>query len=303
MTLRALRFDFPDLRLVLALAEAGSLGKAAQQLPLALSAASNRLRLLEERLGTRLFERGALGVAPTPAGRIFLEHARRLLRLADEAQQAVDALAHAGRITLRIQANTTGSGSELPGLLGRFLADWPQVDLQLTESSSREAMEAVLKGRAELAVIDSHYGHAELDILPFRRDRLVLLVPAGHRYAGRDQLAFAELSGEALVLPPAGSSLRQFLERMALLEHRRLTVRAEAQGFEALAQLVAAGVGLAIVPEHAARVSAASPGLRRLPLQDAWAARELCLASRPVEELAVPVRRLLAFLSASGATA
>ena len=69
MSHRALRFDLPERNLVVAIAEAGSLGKAAQALPLALSAASNRLRLLEDRLGTRLFERGAAGVQATPADR------------------------------------------------------------------------------------------------------------------------------------------------------------------------------------------------------------------------------------------
>lgn len=302
MPTRALRFDLPDLRLVVAIAEAGSLGKAASALPLALSAASSRLRLLEERLGERLFERTATGVSLTPAGRIFLEHARRIQRLAGDAQHAMDSLAHAGRISLRIHTNTTGNNNELAGLLGRFLADWPQVDVQLVESSSREAMDAVLRGQAELAVIDSQYSHADLELLPFRRDRLVTVVAPGHAWAPREACAFSELAGEDLVLPLPESSLRQFLERMALVAQVPLRVRAEAQAFGVLAQLVAAGVGVGILPEAVARQQLASHALRMIPLTDAWAAREQRLAVRNLDELSGPLSRLVAFLSGAEVT-
>lgn len=289
------RFDLPDLRLVAALAREGSLGKAAASLPLALSAASSRLRLLEQRLGLELFWRGAQGMEATPAGRLFIEHALRILRDAEAAQQAMDGLAHAGRIVLRVHANVTGAGSSLPDLLGRFLADWPMVDLELHEGSSQEAMDAVLQGRAELAVIDGHYAHAALSLLPFRRDRLVLALPPGHAWAERESVAFAELAEAALVLPPSGSSLRHFLERMAAILQVPLRVRAEAQGFGTLGRLVAAGVGICILPAGAE--AQLPPGAALRPLADAWASRELMLAVREDATLSAPAAQLLRFLA------
>lgn len=297
------RFDFADARLVVALADAGSLGKAAARLPLALSAASQRLRLLEERLGVILFERGSLGVTPTQAGRLYLEHARRVLRVAEEAQLAMDRLAHAGRVPLRVHANTTGSASELPRLLGRFLLDWPQVDLALTECTSREAMDAVLAGRGDLAVIDGNYANAGLSLLPFRRDRLVVLASGGHPLAAMGACRFQDLAGEAMILTPPVSSLRQFLERMAMLSHQPLSVRAEALSFSAQAQLVCAGLGISILPEAAARPLLAAYPLALVALAEDWATRELWFAVRSEADDHPLVERFLAFFAGLRETA
>lgn len=292
------RFDFADARLVVALADAGSLGKAAIQLPLALSAASQRLRLLEERLGLSLFVRSATGVTATQAGVIYLEHARRVLRVADQAQQAMDQLAHAGRVPLQVYANTTGSASELPQLLGHFLADWPQVDLILTECPSREAVEAVLSGRGDLAVIDGHYGDAGLSLLPFRRDRLVVIAPRSHPLAAQPQCAFHDLAEEPLVALPTTASLRQFLERMAMLAPQRMRVRAEAQSFGAQVQLIASGLGVGILPESAAKPLLASCDVSLISLIDEWATRELWFAVRAGDEPSPLTQRLLQYLGA-----
>jgi len=292
------RFDFADARLVLALADAGSLGKAAAQLPLALSAASQRLRLLEERLGLTLFERSASGVKATDAGVLYLEHARRVLRVADQAQQAMDQLAHAGRVPLQVFANTTGSASELPLLLGRFLADWPQVDLILTECTSKDAVDAVLSGRGDLAVIDGHYSHAGLSLLPFSRDRLVVIAPSSHRLAQTEQCSFADLADEALIALPTTASLRQFLERMALLAQQSLRVRAEAQSFSAQIQLIASGLGVGIIPEAAARPLMTSYDVKLIAMVDEWSTRELWFAVRTGDEPTPLTQRLLEYLGA-----
>lgn len=301
MTFRALHFDLPDLRLVVAIAEAGSLGKAALALPLALSAASARLKLLEHRLGTQLFERSAQGAQPTPPGRQFLDYARRILRAADEAQEAMDAELHDGRETLRLWSNSTGLGSELPTLIAQFLRKEPRVDLLFREASSRACVQALKEKRIDLGVIDAHYlEKTELLCLPFRRDKLVVLLAAEHDLATRDSLAFAELARRALVMPPEQTSLRQFLEKMALLLHIPLRVRAEAPGYEALAQLVASDVGLGIVPEATATIWCQRYPLAQRPLTDDWAVRELHLAVPALEELKPATRRLLNSLNTLG---
>lgn len=298
MNNRALHFDLPDLRLAIAVAEAGSLGKAALVLPLALSAASARLKLLEHRLGTRLFERSAQGASPTQQGRQFLEYARRILRAADEAQEAMNAQAHDGHETLWLWTNSTGVGSELPGLVAEFLRGEPRVDLLFRETSSRMTVQALKEKRIDLGVIDSHYlDQTELLCLPFRRHRLVVLLAQGHELNAKETIEFAELARRPLVMSPAETSLRQFLEKMALLLHVPLRMRAEAPGYEALAQLVAADVGLAIVPEVAARIWLARYPLTQRPLTDSWAVRELHLAVPALDDLKPATRRLLNYLN------
>src|ERR1700740_2383793 len=113
-----MHFDLTDLRLLVAIADSGSLSRAAADFPIALSAASNRLRLLENRLGLSLFTRHADGMVPTPAGRIALDHSRRVIGEATQLSQALDGLAGRRRVSVRLAANTVANSTFLPPALG-----------------------------------------------------------------------------------------------------------------------------------------------------------------------------------------
>jgi DNA-binding transcriptional LysR family regulator len=295
-----MHFDLTDLRLLIAIAESGSLSRAAADFPIALSAASNRLRQLEHRLDVTLFTRHADGMQPTPAGRIALDHARRVLAEAQQLDQALDALCGRARTTIRLAANTVANSTYLPAALGPFLIDYPEVYLEVQERPSQDILQAVLAGDVDLGVLDGNIplgDGKQVHSLPFRHDRLVLFVPQGHALAARGHC----LLREALVYPfvgmPAERAMQRFVEEMAMLLGKPLTVRVRAPGFSALAQLVAQGVGLAVLPEAAAQRHAETLPAAIVPLDDAWATRELRVCMRGMESLSAQARQLVGYLT------
>jgi DNA-binding transcriptional LysR family regulator len=292
-----LRFDLTDLRLLIAIADSGSLSRAAADFPIALSAASNRLRLLEHRLGLSLFTRHADGMVATPAGRVAIDQARRVIAEAGQLNQALDALAGRHRVSLRLAANTVANSTFLPPVLGPFLADYPEVDLQIDERNSQDILQALLAGEVDIGVLDGNLPLNGIISLPFRHDRMVLLAPEQHPLSSRGHCLFREALSYPFVGMPAERAMQRHVEEMATLLGTPLTVRVRAPSFFAIAQLVAQGVGLAVLPEAAAqRHSEALPTVV-VVMDDQWATRELRLCVRNMDGLSAQARQLVAYLT------
>lgn len=292
-----MHFDLADLRLIVAVATTGSLSKAAASVPVAVSAASNRLRLFEERCGLTLFARHSDGMSLTPAGRLVLEASQRVLR---EAQQLKDTLAELNgekRITLRLAASTVANSTFLPAALGPFLADYPEVDLQLTEHNSKDILRAVQDGEIEIGVYDGNLPTGGLLSLPFRDDKLVLLVPQDHPLASKRLARLREALSFPFVCLPAERAMQRFIEEMAVRNAIPLKVRVRAPSFDAIAQLVAQGVGVSMLPEAAATRLAQELPVSVVALEDAWATRELRLCVQSREALSSHGRQLLGYLT------
>ncbi len=295
-----MHFDFTDLRLLLAIAETGSLSRAAAAFPIALSAASNRLRLFESRCGVTLFVRSAAGMSPTPHGRLVLDRARQVLNESSRMKELMQDLAGQRRIVLRLAGTTVANSSFLPAALGPFLADHPEVDLQLSERNSAEVVQALMNGEIEIGVYDGNLPATEVVSLPFRDDRLVLLVPEAHELASRQETLFADALAFPFVCLPPERSMQRFIESSAERLGRPLQIRVRAPGFEAIAQLVAQKAGIAMLPEAAALRHQRELPVTMVTLSDAWASRELRLCIRDWESLSNHAQRLLSYLSAGG---
>lgn len=292
-----MHFDLTDLRLLVAIAGAGSLSRAAAEFPLALSAASNRLRLLEQRLDLALFVRHADGMTPTPAGRIAIDHARRVVAEATLLSQAMEGLAGRQRVRVRLAANTVANSTFLPPALGPFLSDYPEVDLHIEERASEEVLNTVQAGETDIGVLDGNLPLQGVVSLPFRHDRLVLLVPGDNPLAARGHCLFRDALGYPFVGMPPERAMQRFVEEMATLLGKPLTVRVRAPGFFAIAQLVAQKVGLAVLPEVAAQRHSESLDAKIVTLDDPWATRELRLCVRNLEDLSAQARQLVAYLT------
>lgn len=296
-----MHFDLLDLRLLLAISATGSLSKAAATFPVALSAASTRLRLLEERCGVTLFIRKADGMHLTPNGRLVLEAARSVLGEAQKLQDTLKELAGQRRITLNLAATTVTNSTVLPTVLGPFLADYPEVDLELVEYRSADVLRAVLNGECEIGVYDGNLVSEGVISLPFRRERLVMLVPLGHPLAEREHTHLRDALGFAFICLPAERAMQRFVEALAMKLAMPLQVRVRAPGFEAIAQLVAQRAGIAMLPETTATRLVQELPVRMVRLEESWASLELRLCIRSWESLSSHGRQLLSFLSGNDA--
>ncbi len=270
-----MHYDLPDLRLVAAIADSGSLTRAAELVHLAPSSASHRLSQLEAALGVALFARHARGLNPTAAGESLLRHARQVFAQLEQMHADLAPYAAGVHSQVTVFANTNAINCFLPADLADFLREQPQVRVSLEEQPSPAIVRAVAAGQVELGVVAAEGDLSGLETRPYRRDRLVLIVPAVHPLAGRQAAAFAEVLGEPFVCLHAGSAIHTFMMNHAARLGARLDVRIQVRSFNAVCRMVAAGVGIGMVPR-----SAALDGVRVVEITDPWAPRDLQLCVR-----------------------
>ncbi|HEV2675699.1 MAG TPA: LysR family transcriptional regulator [Aliidongia sp.] len=291
-------FDLTDLRLFLHIVEAASITRGAVVANLALASASERIRDLEARLGTRLFDRGRRGVTPTPAGQAFAHHARLMLQQMERMRGELADYAHGLKGHVRLLANTAALTEFLPEALAGFLADHPNIDIDLEERPSHQIVQGVVEGTADLGIVADIVDTGSLETHPIAVDRLVLVVQHGHPLAGKRSIAFRDALDLEFVGLDLGSALQQHLARQAARIGRPLQLRVRVAGFEAICRMVEAGVGCGILSESAARRYRRSMAIRVVPLTDRWATRTLMLCQRREADLPAHAQQLAAHLKA-----
>ncbi len=295
-----MHFDMTDLRLFLHVAEAGSITAGAARSGLALASASARVQGMEAQAGVALLERGRRGVEPTPAGRALLHHARLVTGQVERMRGELGEYARGLKGHVRLLANTAAATVHLPEVLAAFLAANPNVDVDLDERPSPEVARAVAEGQAEVGVAAGHADFSGLEVMPFRTDRLVLVVPRGHALAGRKRIAFAEALGSDFVGLSGDSALGGHLAGHAARAGGRMRTRVRVRGLDAACRMVALGAGVAVVPKAAAQRWEERGALAVVALEDPWAERRLVVAVRRLDALPSHARRLTEHLVAAG---
>ncbi|MBC9176169.1 LysR family transcriptional regulator [Pseudoroseomonas ludipueritiae] len=295
-----MHFDLTDLRLFLHVIEAGSITAGAARSGLALASASARVQGMEAQAGIALLERGRRGVEPTPAGRALLHHARLVTGQVERMRGELGEYARGLKGHVRLLANTAAATVHLPEILAAFLVANPNVDVDLDERPSPEVARAVAEERAEIGIAAGHADLSGLEVMPFRTDRLVLVVPPGHALAGRDGIAFAEALGSEFVGLSGDSALGGHLAGHAARVGGRMRTRVRVRGLDAACRMIALGAGVAVVPEAAARQWDERGSLVAVALEDPWAERRLVVAVKRLAALPSHARRLADHLVAAG---
>ncbi|WP_019995428.1 LysR substrate-binding domain-containing protein [Aureimonas ureilytica] len=278
-----MRFDLPDLRLFLAVVDAGSITHGAGAANLSLAAASERLRDMEVASGVPLLLRNRRGVVPTRAGDTLAHHARLVLRQVGAMQAELSDHARGFRGSVRVLANSAAIVGLLPERLGPFLARHPGTDIDLAERPSPDIVKAVAGGLAEIGIVSDAVDTSGLETSPFAIDRLVLVVARDHSLAGAGRVAFAEVAAEPMIGFDGALQvqLRDQAERIGV----RLRPRVLLRTFDGVARMVADGAGIAVMPEFAARRARRSMPVASLRLTDPWATRRLLLCTRTTDGL------------------
>jgi DNA-binding transcriptional LysR family regulator len=179
---------------------------------------------------------------------------------------------------VRLLVNTVAMLEYLPKMLSAFLAQHPNVDVDLEERKSPEILRAVAAGRADIGIVAGAIDAAmQHETFPFARNLLVLILPRRHPLAGKRKVAFAETLGCDYVGLGAVSALQEFVGQQAERAGRRLKVRVRLSSFDVICQMVEGGTGIAIVPEATARRWRRSMKLNVAHLTDPWVIRHLTL--------------------------
>lgn len=246
-----MNYDLTDLRLFVAIAEAQNLSRGAGRVHLAPSSASHRMRLLEAGIGTPLLLRQARGVSLTRAGEALLRHARQVFAQLEQMHADLAPYAKGVRGHVTLWANTHATHSFLPDDLAEFLRRYPQVSVTLAEHTSPEIVMAVARGEVEVGVVAERVEGAEVEMLPYRADRLVLITPGTHPLATQTSARLAEVLDYPFVMLHAGSAIHTFTMNAAATLGRHVNVRIQVRSFEAVCRMVGAGVGIGLVPRSA----------------------------------------------------
>jgi DNA-binding transcriptional LysR family regulator len=290
----AIRFDLTDLRLFLHVAEAASITHGATRANMALASASERIRAMEETLGAPLLVRKRRGIRLTPVGSALVHHARIVTRQLEQMRGELSDYAKGLRGHVRLLSNTVAIAELLPAPLATFLAAHRNIDVELEDRPSREIARTIAEGHADVGIVtDAAHPAEELETSPMGTIRLVVVTPRRHPISQRRKIAFCDILEHDFVGLPAGSALQEYLDHHAARAGRRMKVRVRLNGFDPVGRMVESGIGLAVLPETAARRFQRSMTIRVIPLTDSWALRHHAVCVRDFKSLPAHAQRLV----------
>ena len=267
--------DLRTLRLFAAICHSGSVSKAAVQLNMAVSAASRRLRLLEEEVGAALVMRQAHGVEPTMAGVTTLRYAETVLRLSDGLSASMREFQEGVRGRVRVSASSSALVHTLANDLAIFSKQNPEIRIDLEELPSVESIALLTRGQTDLGVFIRGVSTSGLITYPYTQDRLALAVRQDHPLAGHMQVKFAQILEEEFVALEVSSAIYRLVTEKARELGQLLKIRVQVRSFEVMCQMIQYGLGVGILPGDALRPMASVLGLRLIPLDEIWALRHI----------------------------
>jgi DNA-binding transcriptional LysR family regulator len=278
----------------------GSFSAAADALSYSQSAVSQSIATLEGEVGTALIERDRRGVRPTAAGAALVGHAEGILARIEAAEEEVAAISggHGGR--LRVASFPTAGATLMPQAIAAFRASHPGVEVSLAEGEPEEIAPRLRAGEFDLVLLFEFAGVGERLGAGMRRfelleDPLHLALPADHRLASRRQLRLADLGGESWIQTSAASPCARHVVRSCHAAGFEPRVSFESDDYQTVQGLVAAGVGVALIPKLALSAVRADVAVRALhpasPVRKVLAATRRGAAVTPAVATMVDVLR------------
>lgn len=273
-------FDPVTLRLFIAVCEEGNIARASERESIVPSAVWKRIAALENELQIALLVRGKQGMTPTEAGLAFVRQARNVLASMERMHAEMSEFAGGVSGSVRVVASPAAIAAWLPADIAGFLSIHHSVGVALKDLVSSEIVRSVREGSADLGICWDASDLSGLETVRYRMDHPCVIVHPSHLLARRKTLYFEEtLEYESVGVLP-GSMMEIMLRRYAAIMGKSLTYRIEASTFDSACRIVAAGLGLAIIPSEAVEPTVQALGLRLVPLQDEWARRQFVICSR-----------------------
>ncbi len=292
--------ELRHLTYFVAVAERLNFSKAAEDLHVAQPAISQQIRSLERELGAPLFDRVGKRVALTEAGRAFLPHARHILSAVEAARHEVLERGSLNRGKASLGAPSTVSTHLLPGLLVRFKQKYPGLEVTLREAGTETLLRLVEDNLLDLAIASTDPAAPVppfVESMPFREEDYVLAVGQQHSLYKRKSVRLADLAAESFILFPEGYRLREVTLAACRAAGFEPKVALDGGAMQSALEFVAAGLGVALVPELALEGRSDVHALR---IADQPLHRSLGLVWRKGHYLSPAARALRDFLTQKG---
>jgi DNA-binding transcriptional LysR family regulator len=291
------RLDLVSLSLFALVVRTGSISKGAELAHLAVGAASKRIADLEAAIGTELFERHSRGITLTAAGEALKQHAQRILNDVDLMTADMSDYAAGVVGVVRMWANTSAVTQFLPADIAAFIAVNPEIRIELEEQDSEQVALAVVDGNADFGIMADQMPTFGLQTMLYRQDHLVLVVPGNHPLARQQSVSFDDALEFDFVSLSRNTSLAKRLQAATSEAGGRLKLRIQVRSFDAMCLMVAAGLGIAVLPDEAVSPHLRSMHLHRIGLDEDWAHRNLLICARDFKALPKPARLLVNHLT------
>jgi DNA-binding transcriptional LysR family regulator len=277
------------------LAELENVSAAAAEVHATQPTLSRQLARLERDLGVELFDRKGKRLILNDAGRIYLRHVRRAVAEIDAAKYELAELMNpvAGRIDLGF-LHSFGIWL-VPTLIREFRREPAQVVFGLAQGPAEEILRRVLGGESDLAIVSPRPSSVDVGWAPIMRQRLAVAVPDGHRLAQRERVTIGDVREESFVAMETGFGMRRILEELCAAEDFHPKITFESTELATVAGLVAAGLGVAVMPvEHDPQLP---PGISLIVLDGPQNTREVGLIWKRDTAMSPAVSRFRDFVS------
>lgn len=268
--------EIRQLEYVVAVAEAKSFSRAAERLHLAQPSLSQQIKKLETELGTTLFDRLARGVVTTEAGERFVERARKILAdLVDARRDAGDLRDTVGG-ALHVGAIPTIAPFLMPGLVRAFTKRWPDVTIHIEENVTDRLLDDVVNGELDLAITSSVEDDRAVHIDSVATEPLWVLLPQGSALAEKQSVSWTAFDKQRTLVLHDDHCLSGQVTRFCRRRGSRPTVVSRGAQLTTIAEMVAAGLGVSVVPEM---MRAQDRSKRRVyrPFTGAQPRRDICI--------------------------
>ncbi|CAD6560285.1 LysR family transcriptional regulator [Paraburkholderia sabiae] len=291
--------DLKTLRLFVAVCDHRNIARAAEEAHIEPSAISKRIAQLETDLGVPLLSRSRRGVEPTGAGSALLEHARSILFTIERIESDVAAFGGGLKGRVSICASASAIAEALLDDIAAFMREPGNANIRVDveERLSSDLVRQLREGAASVGVCWDNVNLQGLQHVPYRRDRLALAVHPDHPLANEPVLSFDQtFDYEHVGLLPT-TAVHTMLQRAAASAGKTLSYRVIVSSFDAAFRVVAAGLGISVIPVEVAETYRPVLGVKVIKLTDDWAERRFVVCFRNLESLQPAAQRLVDYLA------
>ena len=291
------KIDLTTLRLFVAVCQERNIARAADRENITSSAVSRRISEIEAIIGLPVLVRESRGISVTPVGETVLRYAQAVIASIESLEAELSQYASGGKGKVRIAASLSAVVQFLPEDIAGFKRVFPDVDIEIEERTSTNVLRSVREGEIDFGICNTIQGMEDLQRLPYRDDRLVLLIPSAHRLTGSPTVRLADFIHETFVGLGSDAALMGLLEEQARALGAQLNTKIRVSSLDALCRMVHVQLGVAVAPQQIGQLYLNTLNIRLVPISEPWAARSLVIVCRDRARLTAPAAALVNFLS------
>ena len=258
-----------NLRLIRDVAHQKSVSKAARLHGISQSAASQQIQEVERGFGVSFFDRRTRPLTVTPAGKLFLDYCRDVLRREDELKASLDAWKAEARGAVRVASIYSVALSEMAEIEKEFAARFPEVSLEVSYLRPERVFEAVERDEADLGLVSYAESSKDVIALPWREEEMVVAVSPSHRLASRHSIPVTALEGESFIGFDDHLPIQDHIDRF-LRDHKvEVSIALRFDNMQMIKEAVAHNAGISIIPRRVMKTEIGQGRMAALRLQSA----------------------------------